>query len=132
MTKEKALELSNILKAYSEGKIIQILCYGKNGANDAYWKDFDFKINPELYLPDSEFPFITRIKPESKLVPFTFEDNGLFKDKWIIFKEDKFMCKIIGFDEKRVYLRSNNYTYYEFLRFFTFEDDSPCGKYVEE
>lgn len=135
MTRERAKELSKLYKAYSDGRTIQLFIkQGSTVEGIGYFSSdgwIDLKPN-EMYLQEDINFYKYRIKPEPKLIPFTFEDNGLFKDKWIIFKEDRFMCKIIGFDEKRVYFRSNDYTYFEFLRFFTFEDGSPCGKYVEE
>ncbi len=62
MTPEKCKELldSGVLKAYSEGKVIQIKKYG-------LW--YDIKQTP-LFSHDVEY----RIKPEPKYRPFTNEE----------------------------------------------------------
>lgn len=121
MTKAKAKELSEILKAYSEGKTIQRKSFTDNSFNDITL--------PWLYGEISEYEY--RIKPKFKSLPFTFEDGDLFKDKWVIYNEDGTMCKIIGFDKNNVYFKNWCYTYEEMLRMFTFEDGSPCGKHIE-
>jgi len=134
MTKEKALEISLILKAYSEGKTIQRMTM-------TTWVDVPILTSDNLKqatMPIMEEYQEYRIKPEKKLVPFTFEDNILFRDKWVkgINSTRISLSKIVRFSKESISIASqldiNSYSYKEFLAHFTFEDGSPCGKYVEE
>ena len=128
MTKEKARELSNILKAYSEDKTIQI-----NTLKG--WKDLE-KLNLGLiqnllYFPDTK---CLRVKPELKLVPFTFEDKKLFLGKIIKNRRSNLYNIIVGASPQTIWIGSvvNGLTYFELWEQYELEDGSPCGKYVEE
>lgn len=132
MEKEKAKELSDILKAYSEGKTIQKQALdGWYDISETYFKyvikDFDRRV--------------LRIKPEKKLVPFTFEDNNLFKDKWVKYKGKTFLKRVITVMSDRIIIFGNDkynecdfihVSYEKLLSDYEFEDKSPCGKYIEE
>lgn len=129
MTKEKAKELAEILLAYSEGKEIEYFA-GKR------WQSTDnliFDGNSENY----------RIKPEKELVPFTFEDIDLLKDKWFtnVVKINGFVplvnkFKPIHYNEGGIGFYIDDYEYFvsftQLLLDFIFEDGSKCGKYIEE
>jgi hypothetical protein len=121
MTKEKAKKLGEILLAYSQGRIIQTQSFFGPWCDLAGFK-MEY-INSEL-----------RIKPESKLVPFTFEDNKLFRDKWIRSKSDAFERKlrIVSYESSCVTVHNQSFSYQRFLDAYVFEDGSPCGKYIEE
>ena len=119
MIPKKLKKLLPFIQAYLNDERVQIKIINE-------WHDI--KDMSSFCAFNNEF----RIFEEPKLVPFTFEDNLLFKDKWLIFKNDRFMCKIIEFDKKEVYFKAHNYTYYDLLNMFTFEDGSPCGKYINE
>ena len=129
MTKETALGLSQLLQAFANGKIIQM-----NTLNG--WKDINPIIIEELIQASTLFPDTKclRIKPELKLVPFTFEDNHLFRDKWVKYKGCLPLFRITCFGPKGVcYSEGNEWESYEkWLEKYEFEDGSPCGKYVEE
>jgi len=128
MTKKEANSLWPLMKAYSEGAIIE------------------FREKPELSWIEASYPdFLKhneyRIKPEPKLVPFKFEDNKEFRDKWVRLKSNTndLVCRIISFDKFCLRLSSNynkfevdNYSYEILLKNFIFEDGSPCGKYINE
>ena len=118
MKKEKAKKLSEILKAYSEGQTIQIL---KNNE----WVD----VVGELYNTMYSFETL-RIKPESRLVPFTFEDNLV--GKIILTKGYKTM--ILSQHETGILTVNTSFLidYDRLLNYYTFEDGSPCGRYVEQ
>ena len=130
ITKEKAKELSEILEAYSEGKVIQI----NNGSRG--WCDI---------IPDenSKFDFYNckyRIKPEPVLVSFTFKDRDLFKDRWVKVKNSYggsgSLNKIVNVNNTGViFINANGSTikktYEELLEQCFFEDNSSCGKYIE-
>ena len=121
MDRNKAKELSDILLAYSQGKLIQI---SNNGNQWVEWIATN---------PDSIFNYnYYRIKPKPKLVPFTFEDNLLFRDKWVKTKGSTGMFKIMFYGNTTVVLNNNTITYLELLNRFEFEDGSPCGKYINE
>ena len=134
--KEKAKELSEILKAYSEGKTIQRK--SNTGWNDLHEllgediKQATVKVGGE-YLD-------LRIKPEPKLVPFTFEDKDLFKDRWVKIKNSYggsgSLNKIVNVNSTGViFINANGSiikkTYEELLEQCYFEDNSSCGKYFE-
>ena len=133
MTKEKAEELSRILKAYSEGRTIQRK--GNTG-----WTDL-----PKLLGEDIKQATVKvggeyldlRIKPEPKLVPFTFEDSHLFLNKVVKVKtlhsDSRSKSVVVSCNDDFVWLGSPaiGLRYSFFLDEFEFEDGSPCGKYVE-
>ena len=120
MNKMQAKEFLPMIKALADGKIIQV----KDNYDE--WKD--------LKAPSfCEEVCNYRIKPESKLVPFTFEDNLLFRDKWIRQKDLKALSRLSWFGPISISLGDNNkMTYIQLLDNFEFEDGSPCGKYTNE
>jgi len=180
MNIDKANELLPIIKAFSEGKIIQSY-YGfgldrwvddnnpnfgdnnqyrikpeedpfkelkeafENGKiiqyQDAYNKWIDIKpisnLKPKFNGHISRY----RIKPEPKLVPFTFEDNKLFRDRWIKKKGKQslkrimttFYNSVIIFDlDQYSEMETLQITYEKLLLNYEFEDKTPCGKYINE
>ena len=129
MTKETALGLSDLLQAFANGKTIQMnTLHG--------WKDINPIIIEELVQAVILFPDTKclRIKPEKKLVPFTLEDNLLFRDKWIKCEKDNFKrsMRIIKYEGDCVSISNKSFGCTIFLDDYIFEDGSPCGKYVEE
>lgn len=80
MTRDRAKELLPILKAYSEGEEIEFLTY-------TGWIPKDTAAS---FIDSGTY----RIKPKLKLVPFTFEDNLLFRDKWIRQKDLKALSRL--------------------------------------
>ena len=133
MTKEKAKELSVILKAYSESKTIQILCYGKDGAQDAYFRDLKYDSELHFLTPDESLGNKFRIKPEPKLVPFTIEDKDLFLGKIIKHRRSNLFNIIVGASQQFIWVGGvvKGFNYMELWEMYEFEDGSPCGKYVE-
>ena len=120
MIKERAKELSDILLAYSQGKLIQI---SNNGNQWVEWIATN---------PDSIFNYnYYRIKPKPKLVPFTFEDELLGRK---IIYSDGTRAMITAQKKDGVYIGGSlNLTSYSSLISTTkFEDGSPCGKYINE
>ena len=123
MDKNKAKELSDILLAYSQGKLIQI---SNNGNQWVEWIATN---------PDSIFNYnYYRIKPQPKLVPFTLEDNKLFRDKWIKSKKNALpgVFRVISCNESNIHIEFGAIGYASLLDEFIFEDGSPCGKYITE
>ena len=128
MTKEENVKLAiKLIEASLDGKTIEYKSkiegvwdetniVSGNGIRGFNFQDFEF-----------------RIKPEKKLVPFTFDDRELFMGKWIVDKEDNCYCSmIITIELDSISLNYNSFTYEELLEKFTFLDGSPCGKEVEE
>lgn len=127
MTRDKAKELVPILQAYSEGKIIQA-----NSVEDNLgWKDLN-DITLGIISNFTLNIWRLRIKSEPKLVPFTFEDNLLFRDKYVRYKGCFPLIKIISFSPKGVLLGSDAASYEYLFKENEFEDGTPCGKFVEE
>ena len=134
MDKNKAKELSDILLAYSQGKTIQYFADGSdfnkgewvdvNNLNSGILKEASMEVNGE-YLE-------LRIKPEPKLVPFTFDDNLV--GKVVVTKDNNNKALIVGQMQDGVYTgtRKSIIRYNELLKLVEFEDGSPCGKYIEE
>ena len=73
-----------------------------------------------------------RIKSQPKLVPFTFEDNLLFRDKWIKIKGCFPLTKITSFGPKGIdFYQKELISYRHALENYEFEDGRPFGKYIE-
>ena len=124
MTKENAHEYLPFVQALAEGKEIEVF------NSDGEWAsivNLNFNATPERY----------RIKPEKKIVPFTWDDRELFRGKWVVKKVDLSIGKskeylITCITDNEVHFGASEYTYTEFMNYFTFLDGSPCGKEVEE
>lgn len=120
MDRNNAKTYLDVITAFANGKTIEHKSIGAG-----CW---DIDENPSF-----AFPHQYRIKPEPKLVSFTFEDNLLFRDKWIRQKDLKALSRLSWFGPISISLGDNNkMTYIQLLDNFEFEDGSPCGKYVEE
>lgn len=125
MTQSEAQKYLPLIKAFSEGKIIQYF----HGGN---WIDRDnltFDGNIKDY----------RIKPEPKTVPLTIEDLYEHFKKGTIFvninDRDFFtkICAILRGKIDYIYVGSwASLATIEFLKKYTFEDGSPLVKTIEE
>lgn len=75
-------------------------------------------------------------KVTKKIIPFTFEDREMFRDKWVINNGYKSEFKIITIGVHAVtlayYNKTSNKTYEEMLKYFEFIDGTPFGKEVWE
>lgn len=117
MLRDRARELLPIIQAFADGKAIEY----KNASN---WK---LATGPD-WSNDIQY----RIKPQPKLVPFTFEDKDLFKDKWFRLKTTSGLFKALYIDESLITIGASQNSYSELMQLFEFEDGSPCGKYINE
>ena len=117
MNKERAKELLPIIEAFVNGKVIEYLFVGE-------WR--------VATCPDWTPGVKYRIRQEPKLVPFTFEDKNLFKDKWVVEKGYTALNRIEKIAFGGILLGAKNFTYSEMLHRCEFEDGSPCGKYINE
>ena len=133
MRAEQIKKFLPLLTAISEGKKIQY----KNGFT---WSD----ISSEAYwqFEDEDEPSMWRVKPESQLVPFTFEDAEFLIGKVIKVKEGCFtslfhgvcaMITVVGNKGIDIGGRGEDpATYDTLLNYFTFLDGTPCGKLVNK
>lgn len=123
MTINRAKELLSIIEAFTKNKVIQYCDNNKNiwiDTDEPRWGDY----------------VKYRIKPEPKYIPFTFEDMKSVRDKWIYFNNDtKRLIKINTYSTQGIVfsINTNNsyYNYDDLLKFFSFEDGTPCGNLVE-
>ena len=118
MEKEDAKKLIPIIEAYGDGR-------------DVEWFD-GHMWQTGTHISFSDKPENYRIKPQSKLIPFTFEDKDLFKDKWFRLKTTGGLFKASYIDESLITIGASQNSYSELMQLFEFEDGSPCGKYINE
>ena len=121
MTREEARHFWPIIKAYSEGKVIEYLL--SEGKWATINEDFLFDNSHERY----------RVKQEPKYRPF--RDNNECWDEmqkhrfvgWLIGKVSEAPTIIQSISYNSVYIRATPYTYEEAMRMYTFADGAPFG-----
>lgn len=120
MTREEVKELLPIVKAFAEGRTIQL--FGRDGWTDLY-NDFIFDIS-----------YRYRIKPETKCRPFNDAEEcwqEMLKHQpfgWV--KDGSRMCNVINIREDGVIAHNGvDNSWYDFERSFklTFADGTPFG-----
>lgn len=97
--------------------------------NSSVWVLMNFDIDklPLILADYTKF----RLKGKAKYVPYSFEDNKLFRDKWFQENSSSFRFKIEAYSKKYVVISNENITYSNFFHQFKDEDGSPAGKLVE-
>ena len=128
MDRNQAKELLPIIKAFSEGKVIET----KTGSGWISIENMSFARNPDSY----------RIKLEPKYRPFKGAEecwNEMQKHQplgWIKPKDDDVVNKFMLIDALRnegVAVRTNiRFNYHELLEHYTFADRTPFGIIEEE
>lgn len=131
MDRKEAAELLPIIKAFSEGKMIQLFVGGR-------WID-------TKYITSNNSPQHYRIKPEPKYRPFANAEecwNEMLKHQpfgYVYFADDNLYHNIIMLAPEQgcheAYIRIGNCTVRgleECFRIFTFADGLPFGVKVEE
>ena len=128
MDRNQAKQLLPIIKAFSEGKVIESRCI--KGDTSLWYDDED---------PSFDDDFEYRIKPEPKYRPFKDAEEcwaemlkhhpfGWVKDK----ETPKFLvCKALG-NLFFIGIEDKPYNYKEVLRDYTFADGTPFGIKEEE
>lgn len=126
MTREEARQLLPIIKAFSEGKVIQMKTVDK-GWQDILFASFDS--NPEDY----------RIKPEPKYRPFANAEEcwqEMLKHEpfgWVKCKEDGSLGLItLIINEASIYVNGIGCNSERTIRGYTFADGTPFGILEEE
>ena len=122
MERYRAAIILPIIEAFSKGELIELKYHDSDLWEETNTLDVDSDI------------CIYRIKPKPKLVPFTFEDNKLFRDKWIYSKINEFpgVLRILSYNNSNIHVAFRAIGYSSLLRDCEFEDGSPCGKYINE
>ena len=120
MTREEAKEWLPIIKAFAEGKTVQIKVRGK-------WVDLcetDFSRSPDEY----------RIKPEPKYRPFKNQEEcwqEMLKHQpfgWIRGKYSAILYLIDSIASDREACVSGNHVSFDFIiKNYEFADGTPCG-----
>lgn len=124
MNRIEAAEFLPIIKAFSEGRVIQIKTVDK-GWQDIYFPSFDS--NPKEY----------RIKPGSKYRPFRDSEEcwqEMLKHEpfgWVKDKDKGFRLYIVGLNQTRAFTQLGH-NYDQALDEFTFSDGTPFGILEEE
>lgn len=129
MTREEAKQLLPIIKAFSEGEIIQ---YRDNGV----WKDITTE---DGFYTENVFVNVNdcRIKPKSIYYPFANTEEcwqemlnhqpfGWIKD------ENGNYFQIVLVADGKIYTRNTNHTYNDANLDFKFADGTPFGVKVKE
>lgn len=122
MNKQETKEKIKVMQAFVDGKAIQ---YWDSFSNK--WVD-DVEGEPIWNWRTSEF----RIKPETKIRPYTFEEMcEAVKKHGILVREKNRneVWTICSFDNELV---NSSFNYFEMMEFVWFDDDSPCGIVEEE
>lgn len=129
MNRKEATELSPIIKAFGEGKIIEQKCAESWVEVD---EDCDFHFPANTY----------RIKPESNYRPFKGAEECWEEMQkhhpfgWIKPKDDFIINKFMFIDtlkDKGVTVRTDvRFNYYELVKRYTFADGTPLGILEEE
>lgn len=122
MTREEAKEILPIIKAYSEGKTIQLQ------KEDCSW----IVLNKPNF---TSAPIRYRIKPESKYRPFKDAEecwNEMQKHQpfgWLISKRKSyiFLIQSISIDDSTFEINDHWYTTEEASKYYTFADGTPFG-----
>lgn len=117
MTKNDAAMHIELIKAFAEGKTIQLF--------KPYLDRWEDVAEPKWTAGYGQY----RIKPEPTYVPFTFDDRELFRGKWVRSKESGNELQIstitksgVNSFNTMIQLYSDAFTNWEFL------DGTPFGK----
>lgn len=125
MNRNQAKELLPIIKAFSEGKVIQVKTVDK-GWQDILFASFDS--NPEDY----------RIKPEPKFRPFKDAEEcwaEMLKHQpfgWVKEKERNVRTEINYIHNEGVMFSCGSISFERMFDNYTFADGTPFGILVEE
>lgn len=122
MIKEDAKHLSEVLKAFSEGKTIQ---YKEKTSEE--WQDLYFQSWTNVYSSCYDY----RVKPEPKYRPYANAEEFLKaqKEHVMTVKDDYCYYNVASFNNEAIYLAiGKSYNYAQIVDMFVWADDgTPCG-----
>lgn len=123
MTKEEAAYLSDILKAYSEGKQIEVKGY------NVKWIDIDIREDP--WLTKNPMNYRIKPKPEPKLRPYKNAEEFLKAQKehgpMVKSKMGNYLS-ITEVSHKGAWFSDMDISHYEnMVNNYCWQDGSPCG-----
>lgn len=123
MTRHQLEYILPVMQQYINGRTVQRSILTRND-----WVDDN---NPTFGV---EYDW--RIKPEKKLIPFTFGDINMFKDRWISLRTSTHLFRINSIGRNGISIsgihRTQIISYSELFENYMFDDGSNCGKYAEE
>lgn len=99
-------------------------------------KNLAINDNIGYYIPrwkwgEFKYSIVEPQKPK-KTVPLDFSDRDILRDVWVKRKNYQYESQIVGISEKFVQLADREITYQWLFEKYTFLDDSPISKEVEE
>ena len=126
MKKEQSEEFIKLINVWKNGKTIE----HRQTNTSKTWTEIPDQTNISWTDPIERY----RIKPEPRLVPFTFEDRELLKGKWITGRVSKtFEAQIVSISLEGVVLgNANGANFTMFLERYNFLDGTRCGKEIME
>lgn len=115
-----------VFQAFADNKEIEFQVKGRKN-----WQSLG---NCSLNVEFDQNQYNFRVKPEPKLVPFTFEDHKLFRDKWIRYKGCFPLSRVTCYGPKGFTFSADGEweSYEDCLKKYEFEDGTPFGKYINE
>lgn len=118
MTQEQLVKHWVVIKAFKFGMTIEFLDKGRGE-----WR--------EVENPAFNFELEYRIKPESKLVPFSFEDAPSLLGRSVRNKTSGSVSLIIYINKTFIKV-PGEITFSYFLDQYVFLNGEPCGKFINE
>lgn len=124
MTIEEALQLSEVMKAYSEGKTIQVKSEGRDPWVDVSWTlqtvntgRYKYRIKPEEPKPRPYANAKEFLDAQKEHGPYLIPDKS---DKYVLPTQ-------INQDGLGYVQEYNQMGWYNVFRFYKWQDGTPCG-----
>ena len=127
---QKAKELAELLNAFADGKQLQY-----QDECDGMWEDCILSASLKGIMENFAAGFYFRIKPETKRVPLTIQDliDRELSGKTVSLFYDDTVLHILKYNSQYVVLINGFNFDYEYLKNnYTFLDNTPCYKEVED
>ena len=120
MTREQLIKHWDVIKAFKEGKEVELLYGGGN------WGDCP--------KPEFQTDMHYRVKQEPEYVPFDFSDAEKLIGRIVVHKDKKELGgihQITSIKNDYLYFYNGGCNMNYLFKYFTFLDGSPCGKIKE-
>ena len=124
---QKAKELAELLNAFADGKQLQLYYPG-----ESLWRDSNITLSVLLFRFNEGVQI--RIKPKTKRIALNQQDliDRELSGKTISVIYNKMVSHILRYSDSKIYFSEKEIRDYEYLTDFTFIDDTPCYKEVED